>query len=296
MIGVVLSGGLGTRMGYYTHRVTNKHLCMVFNRAMIEYPISSLVEAGVRDVVVITGGRHSGQMVDFLGDGKEFGLNSLNYGHQHREGGIADALRCAKPFCKGEQVCVILGDNLFEDSLRTWASVYKGGASVLLKSVADPSAFGVAVLKDGKISSIAEKPKQPESDLAIVGAYIFDSDVFDVIETLKPSDRGELEVTDIIKHYQSQDRLTWQKLDGYWTDLGSPDSLLAGANFIQLNYEKFSERFKLFNINLALPLNRKDALEMVQELVDARNYGEMETQTVKSLRKHVAQIDKWSVK
>jgi glucose-1-phosphate thymidylyltransferase len=233
MKGVILGGGLGTRMGYYTNRVTQKHLIYVYNRAMVEYPLSSLVDAGVQDVVVVTGGRYSGQLIDYIGNGKEFGCNA-NYARQYGEGGIADALRCARPFCGDSPVCVILGDNLFEDSLQEFVSTYKGGGKILLKEVPNPTSYGVATLdEEGKIIRVVEKPKVPESNLAIVGAYIFDSDVFDVIETLKPSGRGELEVTDLILHYLKQGRLEYTKLNGYWTDMGSPDTLLEAARYLK---------------------------------------------------------------
>jgi len=254
MKGVILGGGLGTRMGYYTHRVTQKHLIYVYNRAMVEYPLSSLVEAGIEDVVVVTGGRYSGQLIDYLGNGNEFACNSINYARQYGEGGIADALRCAKPFCAGGPVCVILGDNLFADSLREFVTTYKGGGKVLLKEVPNPSSYGVATIDEhGKIIRVVEKPKNPESNLAVVGAYIFDSDVFDVIETLKPSARGELEVTDIIQHYLQQGRLEYTKLDGYWTDMGSPDSLLEAAKFVQENPKTF-DRLNYFKVDHSLPV------------------------------------------
>lgn len=271
-------------MGYYTHRVTNKHLSYVFNRAMIDYPLMSLVEAGIKDVVVVTGGRHSGHIMDYLGNGKEFGCNTLNYARQYGEGGIADALRCAKPFAEGERVFVILGDNLFEDNLKS--GIGTQGASVFLKQVEDPTAYGVATVVNGAITKIVEKPKQPESNWAITGAYVFDRDVFDIIETLKPSQRGELEVTDIIQHYLDEGRLTHHYLKGYWTDLGSPETLLNGANFIAKNKEAFQERFKAFNINLALPLSLATARDL---------YTATPGDVYAALEKHIKNCKKWDV-
>ena len=255
MKGVILSGGLGTRMGYYTHRVTNKHLIYVYNRAMIEYPLSSLVEAGVKDVVVVSGGRYGGAISDYLGNGREFGCNAINYARQYREGGIADALRCARPFVGANPVCVVLGDNLFEDSLESFVRDYKGGGRILLKEVPDPRSYGVATLDtNGKILRVVEKPKEPESNLAIVGAYIFDSDVFDVIETLKPSGRGELEVTDLIQHYLNKGQLEYTKLESYWTDMGSADSLLEAAKYIQEHPRSF-DRLNLFQVDSGVSIS-----------------------------------------
>jgi glucose-1-phosphate thymidylyltransferase len=287
MVGIILSGGLGTRMGYYTHRVTNKHLCYVYNRAMIDYPLVSLVEAGVKDVVVVTGGRHGGAIMDYLGNGKEFGLRTLNYARQYGEGGIADALRCAKPFAKGSKVFVILGDNLFEDNLKDALSTEN--ASVFLKEVENPSAYGVATIVGDRITKVVEKPKIPESKWAITGAYVFDSDVFDIIETLKPSQRGELEVTDIIQHYLNAGRLKHHYLKGYWTDLGSPETLLAGSNFIAKNHDHFAAKFKAFDINISLPLSVSQA-DQLREWVDA------DPEKAKALlASHSKQCRKWDV-
>jgi len=268
MKGVILAGGLGTRMSYYTHRVVNKHMIYVFDRAMIEYPLSNLVEAGIKDVVAVVGSRNSGKVIEYIGNGKEFGLNSVNFGYQHREGGIADALRCARPFVGNSPVCVILADNFFEDSLAEFVSTYRGGGKILLKPVDDPKAFGVATVDEsGKVLKVIEKPKQPESNLAVVGAYIFDSDVFDIIEKIKPSGRGELEVTDIIQAYLEQGRLESTTVHGYWTDMGSPESLLEAANFIKNNPPP---RLKLFSIDngLSIPLS---SIEKWQNCVESGN-------------------------
>lgn len=292
MIGIILAGGLGTRAGYYTHRIMNKHMIYVFNRSMIEYPMLSLVEAGVKNGVIVTGGRHSGATMDAYGNGKEFGFDSLNYGRQYGEGGIADALRCAKPFASGQPVCVILGDNLFEDSLEDFVKSYSGGCRILLKEVDDPRAYGVATLESGKITKIVEKPSIPETNLAVVGAYIFDKDVFEIIETLKPSARGELEVTDIINAYIQKGAVDYKQLPGYWTDMGSPDNLLDAANFIRSNQLKFSDRFaKQFKVDLSLPLSRSKAMEILGAL--EKEYGANTKYVVNFIKQHIKIIDKW---
>jgi glucose-1-phosphate thymidylyltransferase len=287
MKAVILAGGLGTRMSYYTHRVTNKHLIYVYDRAMIEYPLSSIVEAGIKDVTVVMGSRHAGKIIEYLGNGREFGLSSLHFGYQHGEGGIADALRCAKPFVGKNPVCVILADNLFEGSLHEFVNTYKGGGKILLKEVPDPTSFGVATVDEtGKVLRVVEKPKNPESNLAIVGAYIFDYDVFDVIETLKPSGRGELEVTDLIQHYLDQGKLESTVVKGYWTDMGSPDSLLDAANFIRNNPSSF-DRLKLFKIDngLSVPLSQlegwKNTLASGQNLESTQKQMEFYVKTLK---------------
>jgi len=296
MIGVLLCGGLGTRSGYYTHRVTNKHLIYTYNRAMIDYPLLSLVEAGVKDAVVVTGGRHSGDMMNYCGDGKEFGFNAIHYGRQYGEGGIGDALKCARPFAQGKPVCVILGDNLFEDDLSEFVTTYNGGCKILLKEVDDPRAYGVASL-DGHqeyVTKVVEKPSNPETNLAVVGAYIFDKDVFDILDTLKPSARGEYEVTDIIEAYLAKGpgAVDYTKLKGYWIDMGSPDNLLEAANFIEANKEAFDRRFqKHFKIDLSLPLSRSKALDILGAI--EKEYGP-NTEYVKNfIKQHIKLLEKW---
>jgi glucose-1-phosphate thymidylyltransferase len=290
MKGVILAGGLGTRMGYYTHRVVNKHMCLVYNRAMIEYPLSSLVDAGITDVVTIVGSRNSGKIIEYLGNGKEFGLTSVNFGYQHGEGGIADALRCAKPFVGKSPVCVILADNLFEDSLHEFVKTYKGGGKILLKPVDDPTSFGVATVDEtGKVLKVVEKPKQPESNLAVVGAYIFDNDVFEIIETLKPSGRGELEVTDIIQAYLDQGRLESTTVNGYWTDMGCPDALLDAANFIKANPPKRLDKFKIDN-GLSVPLSK------LQKWEESMRTGLLQDQALAEMNYYSKTLKKWNLR
>lgn len=293
LVGIVLAGGLGTRNGWYTHRINNKHLLYVYNRSMMEYPILSLVEAGIKNCTIVTGGRFSGSTMDTFGNGNEFGLDSLNYGRQYGEGGIGAALKCAAPFAKGKPVCVILGDNLFEDDLSDFVQSYTGGCRILLKEVQDPRAYGVVTLDEsGKITKIIEKPKQPESNFAVVGAYIFDKDVFDILDTLKPSARGEMEVTDIIDVYIKRKEIDYRKLNGYWIDMGSPDNLLEAANFIKANKEYFDKRFsKHFKIDLSLPLTRSKALEILNVL--DKEYGSNIKYVKEFLEHHIRVLDKW---
>lgn len=297
MKGVILSGGLGTRMGYYTHRVTNKHLIYVYNRAMIEYPLSSLVEAGVRDIVVVSGGRYGGAISDYLGNGKEFGCLSINYARQHGEGGIAAALDCARPFCGGDDpVCVILGDNLFQDSLSSFVGTYGGvGGKILLKEVPDPTSFGVATISenDGKVLRVVEKPRSPESNLAIVGAYIFDSDVFNVIKTLKPSARGELEVTDLIQHYMSKDQLEYTKLEGYWTDMGSPESLLDAANFIRANP---LARLNQVQVDPTIPVSLSQLEDWYHSAIPAVEAKGGKHLWLGQIKNYISMLEKWKLK
>ena len=292
-VGVLLCGGLGTRSGWYTHRVTNKHLLYVFNQAMINYPILSLVEAGVKDAVIVVGSRHSGDLMNFCGDGAEFGLHNLNYARQYGEGGIGAALKCAQPFAHGRPVVVILGDNLFQDDLSEFVQSYQSGCRILLKEVDDPRAYGVATLNEvGRVSKIVEKPKDPETNLAVVGAYIFDKDVFDILDTLKPSARGEMEVTDIINAYIERDQVSYTKLSGFWTDMGSPDNLLDAANFIRAHKQEFDNRFaKHFKIDLSLPLTRSKAVEILNAL--EKEYGSNVGVAIKFLKQHIKILDKW---
>jgi glucose-1-phosphate thymidylyltransferase len=290
MKGVILAGGLGTRMSYYTHRVVNKHMIYVFDRAMIEYPLSSLVEAGIKDVVTVVGARNSGKIIEYIGNGNEFGLNSVNFGYQHREGGIADALRCARPFVGNNPVCVILADNFFEDSLHEFVSTYKGGGKILLKPVGNPESFGVATVDaNGKVLKVVEKPNKPESNLAVVGAYIFDSDVFDIIETIKPSGRGELEVTDIIQAYLEQGRLESNTVTGYWTDMGSPESLLDAANFIAQNFPKRLDTFNIDN-GLSVPLSS------IEKWQNCLHTGENKEAVLKEMSYYSRTLKKWNRK
>jgi len=225
--GVILAGGLGTRLMPLT-RVTNKHLLPVYNKPMIHYPIQCLVNAGIEDIMIVTGGNDAGDFLRLLGNGSEFGLRDLHYTYQVGEGGIADALRLAEHFADGDKIVVVLGDNIIEGNIRRAVGDFFAqgkGAKVLLKKVPDPERFGVAEIKDGRIVGIEEKPKKPKSDLAVIGIYMYDRQVFDFIRTLKPSGRGEFEITDVNNAYLQQETLTYDVLEGWWTDAGTFESL-----------------------------------------------------------------------
>jgi glucose-1-phosphate thymidylyltransferase len=230
--GVVLAGGLGTRLRPLT-AVTNKHLLPVYDQPMIYYPIRTLVNAGIADIMIVTGGNSAGDFLKLLGNGKAFGLKHLNYTYQEGEGGIADALSLVEHFAAGEPVCVVLGDNIIEGNIRTAVRSYRhqgGGAKILLKKVPDPQRFGVPELDGRRVVRIEEKPKVPKSEYAVIGIYMYDSDVFEAIKTLKPSDRGELEITDVNNIYIDRDEMTWDELEGWWTDAGTFESLLRASN------------------------------------------------------------------
>jgi glucose-1-phosphate thymidylyltransferase len=237
MKGVVLAGGLGTRL-YPLTKITNKHLLPVFDKPMIYYPIQCLVNAGIRDILIVTGGNSAGDFLQLLGNGADFGLQRLNYAYQQGEGGIADALKLAEHFADGEPICVVLGDNIIEGNIKKAVDDFKGqggGAKIMLKEVHDPERFGVATLKDGKVQKIVEKPKQPETNLAVIGIYMFDEKVFEICRTLKPSARGELEITDVNNEYIRRGNMTAQVLNGWWTDAGTFESLYRAATLIREN-------------------------------------------------------------
>src|SRR3989344_5322230 len=201
--GIILAGGLGKRLGPLT-KITNKHLLPVYDQPMIYYPLNLLVDAGIKDILIVTGGNHAGEFLRLLGDGQAFGLTHINYTYQEGEGGIAQALGLAKHFAKGSRIVVVLGDNILEHGIYDHVQRFrkqKQGARVLLKKVEDPARFGVATMKAGKIVVIEEKPKNPKSDLAVTGVYMYDEQVFDIVKTLKPSKRGELEITDVNNAY-----------------------------------------------------------------------------------------------
>lgn len=234
MKGVVLAGGLGTRL-YPLTKITNKHLLPVYNRAMITYPIECLVNAGIRDILVVTGGNNPGDFLRLLGNGKEYGVEQINYAYQEGEGGIADALTLAEAHAANGRICVVLGDNIIETNIVSAVEGYrrqKTGARILLKEVEDPRRFGVPVLDGSRVLRIEEKPKNPASKYAVTGIYFFDGQVFDFIKTLSPSERGELEITDVNNLYINQGTMTWSLLDGWWTDAGTFDSLLRASNLV----------------------------------------------------------------
>ncbi len=230
--GVILAGGLGKRL-YPLTRVSNKHLLPIYNKPMVYYPIQTLVDAGIKDIMIVTGGMHAGEFLRLLGDGKEFGLKHINYTYQEGEGGIAEALKLAKHFAEDDRIVVILGDNIIEKDIKKAVADFSGqscGAKILLKKVSDPERFGVAELKGDKILGIEEKPKRPKSNYAVTGIYMYDNKVFDIIKTLKPSGRGELEITDVNNAYIKRGELTYSILDGWWTDAGTFEALLRANN------------------------------------------------------------------
>ena len=234
MKGIVLAGGLGTRLRPLTS-VTNKHLLPVYEKPMVYYPIQTLVNAGVRDIMIVTGGNSAGDFLRLLKNGKDFGLKHINYTYQEGEGGIAAALDLCEAFADGEPVCVVLGDNLIEKNICKAVRSYRhqgGGAKILLKKVPDPQRFGVPELQGRKVVRIEEKPKEPKSDYAVIGIYMYDADVFSIIKTLKPSNRGELEITDVNNEYIRRGDMTWDELDGWWTDAGTFESLLRASNMV----------------------------------------------------------------
>jgi len=222
MKGVILAGGLGTRLWPLT-KITNKHLLPVYSKPMIYYPIECLVRAGITDIMIVTGGNYAGDFLRLLENGEEFGLKRLHYAYQKGEGGIAEALGLAREFVEGQKVCVILGDNILERPIRRAVEDFKKqpeGAKVFLKKVPNPQAYGIAEVKAGRIVRITEKPKKPKSNLAVIGVYMYPADVFDIIPKLKPSARGELEITDVNNHYVSAGTMTCRIIDGWWADAG----------------------------------------------------------------------------
>ncbi len=234
MKGIILAGGLGTRL-YPLTKVTNKHLLPVYDKPMIYYPIQTLINAGIDDILIVTGGNNAGDFLRLLGNGKEFGLKHINYTYQEGEGGIAEALGLAEFFAAREKICVVLGDNLIEKNIRKVVEAFrmqKEGAKILLKEVPDPERFGVPELKGDQVVRIEEKPKEPKSKYAVIGIYLYDTTVFDMIKSLKPSQRGELEITDVNNRYIERGMMTWDILDGWWTDAGTFESLLFANDLV----------------------------------------------------------------
>lgn len=235
MKGVVLAGGLGKRLEPLT-RITNKHLLPVYNRPMIYYPLQSLVDAGLSEIMLVVGGNHAGEFLRLLGNGSELGLRHLNYTYQRGEGGIAEALALAEHFIDGDHMVVILGDNIVEKSIRPHVERFAtqpAGARIVLKEVEDPKRFGVAEVRDGRVVSIEEKPSAPKSNLVVTGIYMYDPQVFEIIRTLKPSGRGELEITDVNNAYLRKGQLSYDVLDGWWTDAGLPETLYRATTLVR---------------------------------------------------------------
>ena len=234
MKGVVLAGGLGSRLRPLT-AVTNKHLLPVYNQPMIFYPIQTLVNARITDIMIVTGGNSAGDFLKLLGNGKAFGLKHLNYTYQEGEGGIAAALSLVEHFASGEPVCVVLGDNIIQGNIRAAVDSYREqgkGAKILLKKVADPQRFGVPRLDGQRVLQIEEKPAKPKSEYAVIGIYMYDARVFEIIRVLKPSGRGELEITDVNNAYIERGEMTWDVLEGWWSDAGTFESLLHASNLV----------------------------------------------------------------
>lgn len=234
MKGVILAGGLGTRLSPLT-RVTNKHLLPVYNKPMIYYPLEALIKAGIEDILIVTGGNNAGDFLKLLGNGSDFGLKHLNYTYQEGEGGIAEALGLAEFLCDKDKVCVILGDNIIEKNIVKAVQDFEKqprGAKIILKEVPDPERFGVPVFEGQRIVRIEEKPKNPGSHHAVTGIYLYDNTVFKIIKMLKPSDRGEMEITDVNNAYIERGEMTWEGLEGWWTDAGTFESLLLANQLV----------------------------------------------------------------
>ncbi|TSC70637.1 MAG: glucose-1-phosphate thymidylyltransferase [Parcubacteria group bacterium Gr01-1014_46] len=229
MKGIILAGGKGTRLLPLT-KITNKHLLPIFDKAMIEYPLRVLLQAGIKDILIVSGREHAGDFVEYLGSGSDYGVK-FTYKVQVQAGGIAHALLLAEDFADGGPMTVILGDNIYEDNFKSELSSFKKGAKVFLKEVPDPERFGVATLKGNKIIKIVEKPKKPESNFVTTGLYQYDNKVFDIIKKLKPSWRGELELTDVNNAYVKAGTMKAEMVDGFWSDAGTFDSMVNSINW-----------------------------------------------------------------
>lgn len=234
MKGMILAGGLGTRLRPMT-LVTNKHLLPVYDRPMVYYPIECLVNAGITEIMIVTGEENAGDFIKLLRNGSDLGITRLEYAFQVGEGGIADALKLGRHFVGDDKVCVILGDNIIEGNIKQAADDFRkqeSGAKILLKEVPDPHRFGVVEFDGDEIVNIIEKPKDPPSNMAVTGLYMYDSDVFGICDQQRPSDRGELEITDVNNEYLKRGDLSWAKLEGWWTDAGTIPSLLRATNMV----------------------------------------------------------------
>ncbi len=233
MKGVILAGGLGTRLYPLTY-ATNKHLLPVFDRPMIFYPINTLVKAGITEILIVVGGPHAGHFIQVLRNGEHLGVKHLGFAYQEKEGGIAQALALAEDFADGGPIAAILGDNTTDADISQPVKDFREGAVVFLKEVPDPERFGVPVFDENdktKIIAIEEKPKKPKSNFSVVGLYLYDHNVFSYIKSIKPSGRGELEITDVNNCYINEKKLNWAKLDGFWSDAGTFKSLYLANKF-----------------------------------------------------------------
>ena len=234
MKGIITAGGTGSRLLPIT-KITNKHLLPLYDKPMIYYPLRTLVQAGIEDIMLVTGGEFAGDFLRLLGNGAEFGLKRLHYAYQEGSGGIAAALALAEDFADGEPVAVILGDTIIEGNVNRSIAAFAEddrGAKIFLKKVEDPRRFGVADVDGDRVTRIIEKPASPPTDLAVIGIYLYDGRVFDVIRGLKPSARGELEITDVNNQYMTWGEMTYAVLDGWWTDAGTFPSLLRASNLV----------------------------------------------------------------
>ncbi len=234
MKGVILAGGLGSRMRPLT-TITNKHLLPVYDRPMIFFPLQTLVDAGIRDILIVTGGSNAGDFLRLIGNGSAFGLKHVNYTYQKGEGGIAEALGLAEHFAAGDKIVVALGDNILQKGIRPYVEAFRRqeeGARILLKKVPDPERFGVAVFRKGRVTAIEEKPRRPKSDCIVTGIYMYDAQVFDIIKTLKPSRRGELEITDVNNAYIRRGQMACSVLRGWWSDCGTFESLHRASRLV----------------------------------------------------------------
>ena len=235
MKGVILAGGLGTRLHPLT-KITNKHLLPVYDRPMIYYPLQALINVGIRDILIVTGGNSAGDFLRLLGNGSEFGLKHINYTYQEGEGGIAAALSLAEYFADRGPICVVLGDNIIETNVRRAADAYRRqerGAKILLKETSEAQRFGVATIERDRVTGIEEKPQKPKSRFAVTGIYFYDGQVFDIIRTLCPSGRGELEITDVNNAYIARGEMTYDVLEGWWTDAGTLESITRASRLVQ---------------------------------------------------------------
>jgi glucose-1-phosphate thymidylyltransferase len=250
MKGVVLAGGTGSRLNPLT-RVTNKHLLPIYDKPMVYYPIQTLVNAGIEEILLVTGGKNAGDFLRLLGNGRDFGLKHINYTYQEGEGGIADALALAEHFADGHKICVVLGDNIIEGDIKAAADRFRAqadGAHILLKEVQDAERFGVAEVAGDRIVGIEEKPHKPKSNYAVTGIYMYDASVFDKIKTLVPSGRGELEITDVNNAYIREETMSFSYLNGWWTDAGTFDSLLRATNLVAQSVSKLQDVEKAVTI------------------------------------------------
>lgn len=231
MKGIILAGGTGSRL-YPLTKVTNKHLLPVYDKPMIFYPIQTLINAGIKEIMIVSGRGHAGHFLELLGSGADHGVH-FTYEIQEQAGGIAQALSLAEDFVDGDSVTVILGDNIFQDDIKEDVANFNDGAKIFLKEVSDAHRFGVAELKGDKVIGIEEKPKEPKSNFAVTGLYIYDSKVFSAIKTLKPSGRGELEITDVNNYYINKGAMKYGILEGFWSDAGTFESLLRASIMVK---------------------------------------------------------------